>query len=65
MRRGDVDRLARILARCPPRIGAGRRRPRGFAHVGVYQALTETGFAVDLVGGTIIGDAFAALMAMA
>jgi predicted acylesterase/phospholipase RssA/CRP-like cAMP-binding protein len=64
MRPGDVDRLARILARCPQGLVLGGGGARGFAHVGVYQALSETGFAVDLVGGTSIGAAFGALMAM-
>jgi NTE family protein len=63
-RASDIDRLARILARCPQGLVLGGGGARGFAHVGVYQALAEAGFAVDLVGGTSIGAAFGALMAM-
>lgn len=60
----DFERVARILAGCPQGLVLGGGGARGFAHVGVYQALNELGFAVDIVAGTSIGAAFGALIAM-
>ncbi len=60
----DFARVARILAGCPQGLVLGGGGARGFAHVGVYQALNETGFAVDMVAGTSIGAAFGALIGM-
>ena len=58
----------------PPVVAAPPRRPRiglalgggaarGFAHIGVIQALEENGFAPDLVVGTSAGSLVAALFA--
>jgi NTE family protein len=58
----------------PPVVVAAPRRPRiglalgggaarGFAHIGVIQALEENGFAPDLVVGTSAGSLVAALFA--
>jgi NTE family protein len=58
----------------PPLVAAAPRRPRiglalgggaarGFAHIGVIQALEENGFAPDLVVGTSAGSLVAALFA--
>ena len=49
----------------PPRIGLalGGGAARGFAHIGVIQALEEAGFRVDLVAGTSAGSLVAALWA--
>src|SRR5258705_2240241 len=49
----------------PPRIGLalGGGAARGFAHIGVIQALEENGFAPDLVVGTSAGSLVAALFA--
>jgi NTE family protein len=48
-----------------PRIGLalGGGAARGFAHIGVIQALEESGFAPDLVAGTSAGSLVAALYA--
>jgi NTE family protein len=48
-----------------PRIGLalGGGAARGFAHIGVIQALEESGFAPDLVVGTSAGSLVAALFA--
>jgi NTE family protein len=48
-----------------PRIGLalGGGAARGFAHIGVIQALEENGFAPDLVAGTSAGSLVAALFA--
>jgi NTE family protein len=48
-----------------PRIGLalGGGAARGFAHIGVIQALEESGFAPDLVVGTSAGSLVAALYA--
>jgi NTE family protein len=49
----------------PPRIGLalGGGAARGFAHIGVVQALEEAGIKVDLVVGTSAGSLVAALLA--
>jgi NTE family protein len=62
------------VAAAPPPVPAPLRRPRiglalgggaarGFAHIGVIQALEESGFAPDLVVGTSAGSLVAALFA--
>ena len=49
----------------PPRIGLalGGGAARGFAHIGVIQALEEAGIKVDLVVGTSAGSLVAAMLA--
>ena len=49
----------------PPRIGLalGGGAARGFAHIGVIQALEENGLQPDLVVGTSAGSLVAALFA--
>ena len=56
------------LAAVPPRrlrigLALGGGAARGFAHIGVIQALEENGFAPDLVVGTSAGSLVAALYA--
>lgn len=53
------------VAKPPPRIGLalGGGAARGFAHVGVIQALEEAGLKPDLVVGTSAGSLVAALYA--
>jgi predicted acylesterase/phospholipase RssA len=59
----DVARLARFLAgRAVGLVFAGGGA-KGFAHLGVLQALREEGVPVDLVGGTSIGAILAAAVA--
>jgi NTE family protein len=54
-----------VVAPRRPRIGLalGGGAARGFAHIGVIQALEENGFAPDLVAGTSAGSLVAALFA--
>jgi len=49
----------------PPRIGLalGGGAARGFAHIGVIQALEENGIKPDLIVGTSVGSLVAALYA--
>ncbi len=53
------------VAKVPPRIGLalGGGAARGFAHVGVIQALEEAGIRPDVVAGTSAGSLVAALYA--
>jgi predicted acylesterase/phospholipase RssA/CRP-like cAMP-binding protein len=60
----DIARLARILAGRGIGLALGGGGARGFAHIGIYRALTERGVPVDWVGGTSIGSIFAACIAM-
>jgi len=53
--RGDLARLARILSGRAVGLVLGGGGARGFAHLGVLQALEELGIPVDMVGGTSIG----------
>jgi len=61
---GDFARLVRILDGSALGLVLGGGAARGFAHLGVYKALTEAGIAVDWVGGSSIGSVMAAAIAL-
>lgn len=61
----DLERLARIISGRAIGLVLGGGGARGFAHVGVYRALFESGIPIDWVGGSSIGAVFGAGMAMA
>lgn len=54
-RETDLARLARIVSGHAVGLVLGAGAARGFAHIGVYRALTEAGIDVDWVGGASIG----------
>ena len=56
--------MARLLTGQGLGLVLGGGGPRGFAHLGVMQALDEAGVEVDAVGGTSIGAIMAGLRAM-
>ena len=60
-----VAQPAPVVPAKPPRIGLalGGGAARGFAHIGVIQALEEAGIKVDLVVGTSAGSLVASLLA--
>jgi len=60
---GDLDRLARVIAGRAVGVVLGGGAARGFAHLGVYRALYESGTPVDWLGGASIGAVMAACMA--
>ncbi|WP_374435482.1 cyclic nucleotide-binding and patatin-like phospholipase domain-containing protein [Inhella sp.] len=53
--RGDAERLARFLTGRAVGVVLGGGGARGFAHLGVIQALGEAGIPIDLVGGNSMG----------
>jgi predicted acylesterase/phospholipase RssA/CRP-like cAMP-binding protein len=59
----DFARLARSLTGRGVGLVLGGGGARGFAHLGVLQALEEAGVPIDWVGGTSIGSIIAALPA--
>jgi predicted acylesterase/phospholipase RssA/CRP-like cAMP-binding protein len=59
----DANRLARTLTSHGVGLVLGGGGARGFAHIGVYRAMTELGIPVDLVGGSSIGAVLAACIA--
>jgi len=59
----DMARLARLQTRHAVGLVFAGGGARGLAHLGVWQALTEQGVDVDVVGGTSIGAIMAALVA--
>lgn len=59
----DLARLARLSVGRPNTLVLSGGGGRGFAHIGVYRALVEIGFPVDLVGGTSIGGVLGAVIA--
>jgi NTE family protein len=59
----DMARLARLLARQAVGLVLAGGGARGFAHLGVMQALEEAGIAIDCVGGTSMGAAMALVAA--
>jgi NTE family protein len=59
----DMARLARIESRTAVGLVLAGGGARGFAHLGVYQALQEHGIEADFIGGTSMGAAMALLVA--
>jgi len=60
----DIARLARIISRNATGLVFGGGGARGFAHLGVWRVLQQRGVEIDFVGGTSIGAAMAALVAV-
>ncbi|MGZ8401208.1 MAG: patatin-like phospholipase family protein [Methyloceanibacter sp.] len=60
----DYDRLARFISGTAIGFVAGGGGALCAAHIGVYRALTEAGFAFDFFGGASGGGAMAAAFAM-
>jgi predicted acylesterase/phospholipase RssA/CRP-like cAMP-binding protein len=56
----DFDKLARCISGTSNHLVLGGGGARGFAHIGVIKALTETGIPIDRIGGTSIGAVLAA-----
>lgn len=56
----DVERLARLLSQRGVGLVLSGGGARGFAHLGVIQALREARVSIDFVGGTSIGSIIAA-----
>lgn len=51
----DAARIARVSVGRANTLVLSGGGGRGFAHIGVYRALTELGFPIDMVGGTSMG----------
>lgn len=51
----DFDRLARLLTEQSFGVVFAGGGARGFAHIGVYRALAESGLPIDRVGGASMG----------
>jgi NTE family protein/lysophospholipid hydrolase len=60
----DFGRLARFLTGNAIGLVLGGGGARGCSHIGVIRALLEAGIPIDMIGGTSIGGAIAALHAM-
>ncbi len=60
----DFGRLSRFLAGRSIGVVLGGGGVRGYAHIGVVQALKEAGIPVDVVGGTSMGAAIASHVAL-
>ena len=60
----DLDRLARTVAGRSIGVVLGGGGTRGFAHIGVLQAMAEAGIPVDVVGGSSMGAVIGAQFAM-
>lgn len=61
---GDVARLARLASGHGLGLVLGGGGARGFAHLGVFRALTETGVPVDAIGTCSIGAPLGAAIAL-
>lgn len=59
----DLARVARLAAGRANCLVLGGGGGRGFAHIGAWQALTELGFPIDLVGGSSMGGILGAVIA--
>jgi len=60
----DVARVGRLATGTGIGLVLGGGGARGFAHIGVYRALTELGVPVDAVAGASIGGVMAAAIAV-
>jgi NTE family protein len=56
----DIGRLARILTGNATGLVLSGGGARGFAHLGAYKAIEESGIEIDFVGGTSIGAVMSA-----
>jgi predicted acylesterase/phospholipase RssA len=59
----DLARLARVIDGSALGLVLGGGAARGFAHLGVYKAMSEAGIAVDWIGGSSIGSVMGAAIA--
>jgi NTE family protein len=59
----DIGRLSRTLTGRAVGLVLGAGAARGFAHIGVYKALSEAGLDIDWIGGASIGAIFGAAIA--
>jgi len=59
----DIGRVARIVAGKALGLVLAGGAARGFAHLGVYRALTEAGLTVDWIGGTSVGAIMGGVLA--
>jgi NTE family protein len=59
----DRDRALRLLTGTDISLILGGGGARGFAHIGIYRALVESGIPVDRVGGTSMGAIIGACIA--
>ncbi len=59
----DIARLARLISRNAVGLVLGGGGARGFAHLGVWKALSDLGIEIDCVGGTSMGAVMAASIA--
>jgi predicted acylesterase/phospholipase RssA len=57
--RGDIERLARVLAGRAVSLVLSGGGARGYAHLGVIRAMNELGIPIDSIGGTSIGSVVA------
>ncbi len=60
----DLDRLARLVSGNATGLVLGGGGARGFAHLGVWRALSELDIEIDAIGGASIGASLGALMAL-
>jgi len=61
---GDIKRLARFISGSSVNVVLAGGGARGFAHIGVLQALQEVGVPFDYVAGTSMGGIIAAGLAL-
>ncbi len=59
----DLARIARVASGRGNALVIGGGGGRGFAHIGVYRALEDLGFPIDIVGGTSIGGVLGTVIA--
>jgi NTE family protein len=60
----DMERLARFLTGNAIGLALAGGGAKGFSHIGIYKALEENNFPIDVAGGTSIGGIIAGLIAM-
>jgi NTE family protein len=63
-RRSDFERLARLLTGRAVGVAFGGGGARGFAHIGLLQAMQELGLHADLIVGTSMGAMIGAMASL-
>lgn len=58
----DLARVARVAAGKGNTLVLGGGGARGFGHLGAYRALSELGFAIDIVGGSSVGGVLSSVI---
>ena len=61
---GDIKRITRFITKQTIGLTLGGGGAKGFAHLGVFKALSELNIPIDVIGGTSAGSIIASQIAL-